>query len=925
MTTERNLIREHLDPSCKLVDEVVDWLCGGSRHSGRIRVTAEGVMSLAHEMVVVPTAQSGRNLRFCLARAAAARGWGGLLPPKIAMPNQLLQVCDRRVATEAEELATLASVLLETDLRGFPELFPKLPREKTVDWALTMAQSLSGVSQILGERALLMREVNSSEDSARWQDLARLEKAFLDRLSSKGVMSRSLSRRVAVGAGCREEGIVEIVLPAAVDVQGSFVDYLIHSPQQVVVLLHARESDDGKFDEWGRPTAAFAAPIRPEAICVAPTAISEADDIASFFRSVDPKEALPALAVCDSEMYPELEGAFQNHFSSDELVLRNPAREMLAKSALGRLLISIFELSRRGDYETFSTFVRMGDVARWGAAALDESPARIAAFVGALDAVQNAHLPRTIDETIRAAETEAVKGWRPEERSAAAGLVRLAKAVQAELSDPFSFLAKIFASLTVDEKNPSDRELIAAAEVVRDIRSACASELVPEAMRAALMLQLVKTANYMLEPTATNILATSGWLEIPWCVEDEMVIAGFNEGCVPENIVGHPFVPNSLRESLGLMTNERRMLRDMFIFAEALACRKPEMVTVHLHQVSGDKNVMKPSRILFPGISDADLPGLARRLYAVTKGVEGTPPRDIPPAWLLPLPFPPPGCVWRKRISVTELDQYQRCPFTFYLREVFGEHADDRNAELDALAFGTLCHEALDAFAKSEVKDSSDAKEIAAFLEEAVHQKLATFGPTLPAIVELQGEAAIARLGNFALHQVARRKAGWRIVCSEQNFTCRIKGCPTVLSGKIDRIDEHETTGELALIDYKTWRRVDPKKYESIQLPAYRAMIESSGQFKPEAARSAKAFYCVLAECAEDVGFDEAHARHAGTQSADEDRIVSLLTNLAKGVFYPPIGAEWAKDYGTLFGGSPEKGIDPKWLDDQKSRRDETT
>ena len=651
---------EFLNPQRKLVDEVVDWLCGRSPYGGRVETTSEGVRSLRHVMVVVPTAQSGRSLRLGLARAAARLGWGGVLPPKIVMPNALLQPADVRVATEAEELATLASVLAETDLAAYPDLFPRPPAEKTSDWALAIARSLLDVSKILGEGALLMRDVTCTEDAARWRDLGRLEAAFHERLSSQGAVARSQARQSAVREGCHDPEIREIVLPAAVDLQPAFVEYLERSAPDVTVLRHADKGDAEKFDAWGRPVAFFAAPIRPDRIRPAPTAVVEADEIARFFRAVGADEALPALAVCDAEMYPELEGAFQNHFSGDELTLRNPSREELAKSALGRLLIAILELSRREDYETFSTFVRMGDVARWAAAELDESPARIAAFVGALDAVQNGHLPRTVEETVRAAESESASAWHESDRAAAAGLVRLAQAVRKELSDPFAFLGKIFASLTLDETNPSDRELIAAAEVVRAVKADCASELVPERFRASLQLQLLKSATYMLEPTATNVLATTGWLEVPWCAEDELVIAGFNEGCVPENVVGHPFVPNRLRGELGLVTNDRRAMRDSFVFAEALACRTSDRVTVHLHQIAGDKNVMKPSRILFLGIGDEDLPDLALRLYAVTKGADGAPPKELPDAWRLKLPMPPKGLVWRDRISPTKLDQYLR-------------------------------------------------------------------------------------------------------------------------------------------------------------------------------------------------------------------------------------------------------------------------
>jgi len=558
---------QYIDPKRKLVDGSVLWL------SGRVATTPEGARSLAHVMVIVPTAQSARNLRLALARFAAGQGWGGILPPLITMSSALLQERGARVATEAEELAVMAETLLTADLSKLTNLFPRPPAERDIAWALAMAKSLLGVLSILGERAMLMREVVCEAEPQRWKELAEVEAAFLDALAAKGVAARALSRKHAVEAGCVEPGIKEILLPAAVDVQGALVAYLEHSNVNVTLLIHADEKDADKFDAWGRPTAVLRAELAPEFVLPAPTAVVEADDIARFFRAVDPHDALPALAVCDADMYPELEGAFQNHFPSDELTLRNPSKESLATSSLGRLLTCILQLAARGDYETFSTFVRSGDVVRWAASELGVGAAEVLSFTGALDAVQNKHLPRTIAEVIAGAQAEAESAWHDDERKAAAGLKTLAEKMRDEVRDPFAFLRKIFATVTLDEHNPSDRELIAAAETVRDLRTACASELIPFDMHDALFLQMLKGATYSLEPTAPNVLATSGWLEIPWCLEDELVIAGFNEGCVPESVVGHPFVPDALRAQLGLMTNEKRALRDAFIFAEALRCR----------------------------------------------------------------------------------------------------------------------------------------------------------------------------------------------------------------------------------------------------------------------------------------------------------------------------------------------------------------
>lgn len=912
--------RVFLNPGRKLVDEVADWLCGGAGYPGRVRRGADGVHSLAHLLLVVPTAQSGRNLRLALARRAREKGWGGILPPLVSMPDLLLHPAGKRVATEAEELAVCAELLRQTDLHAFSALFPRPPGEKTLDWALDAARTILGIYSVLGEKGLLMREVDCPEDAARWRDLSGLEERFLAAFSARGVLPRCLARREAAAAGCVEPDVEEIVLPSAVDIPGAFTDYLVHSSCPATLLLHAFPEEADKFDAWGRPQGDFAASLPPGAIHPSPTPLEEADAIAAHFAAVAPSEAWPALVVCDADMHAALEGAFQNRFAEDELVLRNPSREPLAQTALGRLLVELLQLADRDDYESFSAFARSGDVARWAAAALKVDSAEIARAVGMLDAVQNAHLPRTLGEAITGTEDEEVRAHTNDERAALGRLLQLARLVEAKRTDPYGFLREIFASLVLDERNPSDRELVAAAEAVRALRADCASELIPESMRQPLFVRLLKRATYMQEPVAPNVLTAGGWLEVAWCPEDELVFAGFNEGCVPGDVVGHAFVPDALRQTLGVTTNASRAARDRYIFAQALRCRPAGAVSVHLHQLGSDASVTKPSRILFPCISDKDLPGLAKRLYTVAQGGSGRPARAFPDAWRLALPFPPPGKVFRESISATGIDAYKRCPFEFYLKEVFGEPADDRYRELDPRDFGTLCHEALRSFACSDLKDSADAKEIAAFLEREVRRRLSSFGTTLPAVVELQGEAAIARLGYFAQRQADRRAQGWRIVAAEQLLSGTFKDCPTRVRGQIDRIDRHETTGELAIIDYKTWRRADTDKMDSLQLPVYRALVEASGQYGP-AAKNSRALYCILAERLEDTVFDEEDACHAGGQAEAENELVDILTRIARGIFYPPNrGDVWKNVYDRLIWNSPAEGVDPAWIADQAAR-----
>ena len=540
-------------------------------------------------------------------------------------------------------------------------------------------------------------------------------------------------------------------------------------------------------------------------------------------------------------------------------------------------------------------------------------------YIGALDAVQNAHLPRTVGETLNSVEQELANAKLDGEREALAGLLKACELVKSQLGDAFAFLRRIFAGMKLDERNPGDRELVAAAERIRELKREIETVAIPERWRGLLFSKLLKRAAYMLEPLSQNVLAANGWLEVPWCDEDELVVAGFNEGCVPESVVGHPFIPDALRASLGLVTNETRAMRDSFIFAEAVRCRAEGCVRVHMHQIAADKNVMKPSRILFGGIRDGDLPALAQRLYAVTKGHEGSPSKALPEAWRLRLPIPPKERIERKTMSPTRLDQYVRCPFNFFLQETFGGSSDDNAQELDGMTFGTLCHEALDRFAKNGPKDSTDGDEIADWLEQEMRILLGAYGTNLPAIIELQGEAAIARLRNFASVQAERRRAGWRIVAAEQSLECRIKSSNTLLRGKVDRIDENERTGELAIIDYKTWE-APRNDVASLQLPIYRAMVQCNSRYAARAA-DAKAMYCILARRAEDTMFDDAHAFGSAGQSEAEDLVVDILDRIARGIFYPPSKeSDWARDYGGIIWESPEQGVDSAWLADQRLR-----
>jgi ATP-dependent helicase/nuclease subunit B len=157
------------------------------------------------------------------------------------------------------------------------------------------------------------------------------------------------------------------------------------------------------------------------------------------------------------------------------------------------------------------------------------------------------------------------------------------------------------------------------------------------------------------------------------------------------------------------------------------------------------------------------------------------------------------------QVSVTSLRAWLECPLRFYLSRVLKmQPVDPAKTELDEFDFGILCHAALEAMGNAPaLRDCTDAKAIREFLLAALDRDAAKrFGRelTLPLVVQL--ESARQRLSRAAEVQAQSRAEGWVIAFVERAFEIDVGGL--TVRGKIDRIDRHEATGAIRVLDYKT-------------------------------------------------------------------------------------------------------------------------
>jgi ATP-dependent helicase/nuclease subunit B len=173
-------------------------------------------------------------------------------------------------------------------------------------------------------------------------------------------------------------------------------------------------------------------------------------------------------------------------------------------------------------------------------------------------------------------------------------------------------------------------------------------------------------------------------------------------------------------------------------------------------------------------------------------------------AWPLVIPKPREFST----IRVTAFRAYLECPFRFLLGHGMRmESVEPEKRELDARDFGTLVHAVLERLGVDDAwRDCTEGAELARhFAAELDRIAVGRFGksPSLPLVVQI--ESARQRLHHAAQLQAAARAEGWRIVETEWAFpdgAVVFEGL--AVRGKIDRIERHEATGVVRVLDYKT-------------------------------------------------------------------------------------------------------------------------
>lgn len=902
-------------------------------------------IDLSSLLIIVPTQQASRRLRQALAIAAATHH-SGVLAPRILTPDQLVASASREtVASPSDVAAGWTALLQEIQLEAFEAVFPHVPETRDANWATSLAHQLASLQTQLGEygfdftdvaRALAVGHVEAD----RWTALANLENAWKAFLHAKELISPNAAKIRAAEETPAPSGISRVLvagvidpLPIALRVLARWADIL---PLEII-----SSGDPAVFDEWGRVReGAIEGRILPlgarATIHVARDLKAGAEMAASL--AIEYKEAPRTLAIAaiHSSAIPALEVALR----ARQLEGHDLSGVPLGTVGLGLLATLLLEslrdprpifLAQLFRHPHFSAFaIKQG----W---TTDE-----AELLRALDDVINQHLPSDVDSLIAFARDH-VSQRVSANAQAAFSLIDLEGAVRwvvecgrqmrrrGVAQSIRSTLVAITGARAFDLSQEQDRERAEELEQVGEILDQFAEveKRFPSlgAEAAALVLKNALQRAHRFPAAVDAGWDLQGWLELPYEDAPHLVLVGVNEGAIPETIRGDLFLPNSLRELLGLRGNAARARRDQILLEGYLRSRQSQgRVDLIVPRASDQGEPLQASRMLF-ACDDRELVARAKLLFGDLPPPRVTAPRRA--AWkLAPLPYTPPAT-----FSPSKLKQYLLCPYRYYLRHILNMEAVETDKhELSATDFGNLCHFALERLGKdAAMQEIVDVHILADYLVNALDEESAKMlGRVTSFALQVQLESARARLRAAATVEAAERAEGWRIVACEQPWSLTLD--TMVINGRIDRIDRNEANGMYRLIDYKTtdtgrppeeahWTRHrgteahvlpesiftmegKPWRWLDLQLPLYLlAMREKFGS-------AVAAGYFVLPKTKESTAIrlwtqlTPEHLLHA------EATAQAIGAAIARGRFWPPAEKAYADDLDYLFPDGIETDVD---------------
>ncbi len=887
------------------------------------RYTSGVHFDMAGVLVVAPDGRAKSRLEELFARHAFEQRLAFSAPNIVTMGEfpEYLYFPKLPFASELVQQLTWARALKELDRKELQKLIPHPPADNEDrrwrdlgDLIRTHYRELAGYDRDFKDVLEAGRGIAGFDENEqqRWGVLHQLLTRYHTILDGLKLWDKQSARIVAVKHDeCGYDG--DIALVCVADLNNIQRDMLKPVLDRTTALIYAPPELAHRFDEFGclqtDEWTSLPLPVKTPQVSVVEDLQEQAEEVVRRIAALDGKYA--ASEICVGVPDPATVAQVQRQLTQSGLPNRFGPGTGIEQTPPYKLLTAVADYVERNRLPQFAALVRHPDVAAW----LQTQGAPLG-WISQLDTYYSEHLQTRLDgDWLGAAE---------DQQKAYAALHQVYEIITALLAplrgEGFELpqqrldgwtaalmdvVMTIYSHRQFDREDPVDRlTLLPCLDIHkvlssnREVPAALAPSIAaPEAIRLT-QQQLQPRVPVLHDQPAIELLS---WLPLALNDAPALIVTSVNEGFVPDSVGSVLFLPNALRAELGMDDNARRHARDAYAMDLLLRTRKD--VSLIVARRDAENNPLIPSRLLFAA-DDETVADRAMRFFKPQGGQQ----KPILAGGLQPgaetsqFAIPQPDLTGReiKRIAPTRFAEYLACPYRFYLRRVlYLKTIDDQPEEMEATTFGTLTHNVLEAFGKSEKKDSENIEEIDRFFRAELDRLVElTFGAHAAAPVSIQIEQLRIRLSEFAKAQAAWAAKGWRILHIEQPGKERtpelmVDGEPFHIHGFIDRIDRNIHTGKYAILDYKTSDAGDgPEKkhrkkgeWVNLQLPMYRHLAGTLDV--PMDVNQLEFGYILLPKDVSKTGFAMADWTAADIEEADEVAR-NVIRNIRRGVFWPP-------------------------------------
>jgi len=818
------------------------------------RFSLDGILDLGNTLLAVPGARAGRRLLELLVDQASTQNLRLIPPHRIltvgALPEELYQ--------PPVPLASGATVR-RSWVRAMERISPQVIHRALGTYAVeadstakvAFARVLDALNRAVGGAGVSFRAVALEcrrgflfSDEDRWEALSRLQVETNSILREVGRIDREEARREALRDGVISTpktpilvGIAELPLVTR--------RMLERVAEGILVFVHAPEAMAGEFDTLGTIRTDFwqewSIPIQESDLAVRDGPGDQAFEVLASLAGFAKDYSLDEISVGvpDPSVVPYLTQQLEaNGYGS-----RYAEGTALSLTSPVQLLKAIADYLGEGRFGALANLLRHPDLP---AALRPEDAPELA------DTYFERHLPDLVPQGPFLERTRG--GGLADLQDPLHGPDFLGRLEGTETLSEWmlrilSLLASVYGGLPPGTDPHHRRQLLEASVLIRDAAEALQRlpPLLDENCSAhqALRILLGELRDGRIPPESQEgAVEMVGWLELQLDDAPVIILTGVSDPFLPKAVNADLFLPNALRSHLGLEDNQARYARDTYRLAALLKSTEARLIIAGRRTASGDP--LRPSRLLLTG-TDEELAERVLRLSGVDSASKDRRPGPgsklgpgarnlfrLPPELSFPLTEIP------QPIPVTAFRALLEDPYLWALQRLRGLN-DPRHdlQELDPMGFGTLAHEVLERFARGPEAGSPDPKAIRGSLDTILSRLVARlYGPSPLPTVPLQIEQLRTRLRAFADWQAEWVEKGWEILCAEARtppggFPFDVDGIPVFLSGRIDRIDRHRTTGDWMVFDYKTGdggahpssARKRDGEWKDLQLPLYGHLV----------------------------------------------------------------------------------------------------